>query len=61
MDKNAGRVSQTGIRFDLVRKFRKQIREQTYVVKSDEIASKMAQELFVSSPVFKGPQLRLRK
>jgi len=61
MEKNAGRISQAGIRLDLVRKFRKQIRENTYVIKSDEIAAKMAQELFVSNPVFKGPQLRLRK
>ncbi len=50
-----------GIRMDLIKQFRKQIKEQTYRVKSDEIASKMAQELFVSNPFFKGPQLRVRK
>jgi hypothetical protein len=62
MDKNAGKVSPgSGVRMDLIRKFRKQIKEQTYVIKSDEIASKMAQELFVSNPFFKGPQLRMRK
>jgi anti-sigma28 factor (negative regulator of flagellin synthesis) len=35
-----------GIRTDLIKKFRKQINEKKYEVKSDEIASKMANELF---------------
>ena len=35
-----------GIRSDLVKKYRKQINEQKYVIKSDQIASKMANELF---------------
>ncbi len=59
MDKDVGNIS--GLRMDLIKKYRKQIREQTYVVRSDEIAQKMAQELFVSSPFFKGPQIRGKK
>ena len=59
MDKNVGPSS--GLRMDLIKKYRKQIREQTYVIRSDEIAQKMAQELFVSSPFFKGPGARGKK
>lgn len=59
MDKSIGASS--GLRMDLIKKYRKQIREQTYVVRSDEIAQKMAQELFVSSPFFKGPEVRGKK
>lgn len=59
MDKNVGNNS--GLRMDLIKKYRKQIREQTYVIRSDEIAQKMAQELLVSSPFFKGPGVRGKK
>ena len=59
MDKDASNGS--GLRMDLIKKYRKQIREQTYVIRSSEIAQKMAQELFVSSPFFKGPQTRGKK
>jgi anti-sigma28 factor (negative regulator of flagellin synthesis) len=34
------------VRTDLIKKFRKQINEKKYEVKSDQIASKMANELF---------------
>lgn len=40
--------SLTGVRVDLVKKYRKQIIEKTYVIKSKEIAQKMACELFNS-------------
>ncbi len=59
MDKSAG--ANSGLRLDLIKKYRKQIRERTYVIRSEEIAQKMAQELFVSSPFFKGPQIRGKK
>ncbi len=36
----------SGIRVDLVKKFRKQINEKSYKIKSEEIAGKMAKELF---------------
>lgn len=61
MDKGAGNNGSNGLRLDLIRKYRKQIREQSYVIRSEEIASKMAQELFISSPFFKGPQIRSKK
>lgn len=61
MDKNGGNQGPNSLRLELIRKYRKQIREQTYVVRSAEIASKMAQELFISSPFFKGPQIRTKK
>lgn len=34
------------MRTDLIKKFRREINEKKYEVKSDEIASKMASELF---------------
>lgn len=36
----------TEIRSDLIKKYRRQINEKSYVVKSKEIAQKMASELF---------------
>ncbi len=35
-----------GIRTDLIKKFRKEINNKTYRVKSDEIATKMAKDFF---------------
>ena len=35
-----------GVRTDLIQKFRRQINEKKYEVKSEQIASKMASELF---------------
>jgi anti-sigma28 factor (negative regulator of flagellin synthesis) len=56
MVKTAGK-SQKGekIRASLVKKFRKQIRNQSYEIKSGEIAGRMAAELFASNTVVKGP------
>lgn len=34
-----------GIRTELIKKFRKQINDKTYKIKSDEIATKMASEI----------------
>ncbi len=42
-----GAVSQnSSVRMDLVKKYRKEINEKKYKIKSLEIASKMAKELF---------------
>jgi hypothetical protein len=44
------------VRANLVKKFRKQIKSQKYEIKSGEIASRMAMELFASnSSIIKGP------
>ena len=42
------------VRSSLVSKFRKQIKNQSYEVKSAEIASRMARELFSTNTIIKG-------
>ena len=39
-------VRSGGVRMDLVKKYRKQINEKTYKIKSSEIAEKMASDIF---------------
>lgn len=43
-----------GVRPDVVREFRRQIKNKSYQVKSGEIASRIAGELFSSTAAFKG-------
>jgi anti-sigma28 factor (negative regulator of flagellin synthesis) len=43
------------VRATLVDKFRKQIKNESYEVKSGEIASRLAQELFAANTTIKGP------
>jgi anti-sigma28 factor (negative regulator of flagellin synthesis) len=43
-----------GIRLDIVRELRKQIKNHSYEIKSGEIASRIANELFASTATFKG-------
>ncbi len=43
------------VRATMVNKFRKQIKNESYEVKSGEIASRLAHELFATNTIFKGP------
>lgn len=43
------------VRTALVNKFRKQIKNESYEVKSGEIASRLARELFAAHTIIKGP------
>ncbi|MFQ5432966.1 MAG: flagellar biosynthesis anti-sigma factor FlgM [Nitrospinota bacterium] len=45
-DKSANIPQNSSVRMELVKKYRKEINEKKYRVKSLEIASKMAKELF---------------
>lgn len=46
LDKNASGTADPYVRMELVKKYRKEINEKTYKIKSKEIASTMAKELF---------------
>jgi len=46
LDKNVSGTVNSGVRMELVKKYRKEINEKTYKIKSKEIAGKMAIELF---------------
>ena len=52
--------SVTGIRADLVARFKRQIEEKTYRVKSEEIAGKMAQKLKEDETYMEGVPRRNR-
>ncbi len=56
MTKKAEKSSKPAdVRATLVNKFRKQIKNESYEVKSGEIASRLAQELFATNTIIKGP------
>jgi len=56
MMRKGGKLSNpAGVRATLVNKFRKQIKNESYEVKSVEIASRLAQELFTTNTIIKGP------
>ncbi len=56
MIKKAEKSSKPGdVRATLVNKFRQQIKNESYEVKSVEIASRLAQELLATNTIIKGP------
>ncbi len=46
LDKSAGGTIKPCVRMKLIKRYRKEINEKTYKIKSKEIATKMARELF---------------